>query len=225
MDGSAFPMTLPGPGWRFLRASGDERGTPPESGSVRAPAADSLPVTVQADDRALVDACLAGDRQAFDLLVERHRRQVYRLCYRFAERHEDAAELAQEVFLRAYRALGTFRGESAFATWLYRIAINHGLNRTARRAPAVEPLDPREHVDASIEAPDHAVLRAERAARVRAAIARLPKKQRLTMILRVYHELPHDQIAGILGTTEGAVRTNFCHALANLRRLLGEERR
>ena len=68
-----------------------------------------------------------------------------------------------------------------------------------------------------------AILRGERAAEVRAAIARLPKKQRATLILRVYHELPHDQIAGILGSSVGAVKANFFHALANLKKLLNSK--
>ena len=76
-----------------------------------------------------------------------------------------------------------------------------------------------------MEPQDRAVLRHERAATVRAAIARLPKKQRATMILRMYHELPHEQIAAILGSSVGAVKANFFHALANLKKLLQESGR
>ena len=178
-----------------------------------------------ADDRALVDACLAGDPGSFDVLVERHRRQVYQVCYRFVGNHEDASDLAQDVFIRAYRALRSFRGTSAFSTWLYRIAVNVCLNRVSARQTLTEPLDVREHEDRTSEQPEHAVLRHERAATVRAAIARLPKKQRATMILRMYHELPHEQIAAILGSSVGAVKANFFHALANLKKLLQEDGR
>ena len=181
-----------------------------------------------ADDRALVDACLAGDKASFDVLVERHRKQVYQVCYRFAGNHEDASDLAQDAFVRAYRALRTFKGHSAFGTWLYRIAVNVCLNRVAVRQPNVETIDAREHEDTRVERPDRAVLRQERAGMVRAAIARLPRKQRATMILRIYHELPHEQIAAILGSSVGAVKANMFHALGNLKRLLdgkGEEDR
>jgi RNA polymerase sigma-70 factor, ECF subfamily len=178
-----------------------------------------------ADDRALVDACLAGDTSSFDVLVERHRRHVYQVCYRFVGNHEDASDLAQDVFLRAYRALRTFKGQSAFSTWLYRVAVNVCLNRVSARQPAIESLDLREHPDVAAELPDGAVLRLERAATVRAAIARLPRKQRATMILRMYHELPHEQIAAILGSSVGAVKANFFHALANLKKLLRENGR
>ena len=76
-------------------------------------------------------ACLDGDKASFDVLVERHRRQVYQVCYRFVGNHEDASDLAQDVFIRAYRALRTFKGHSAFSTWLYRIAVNVCLNRVS----------------------------------------------------------------------------------------------
>ena len=175
-----------------------------------------------ADDRTLVDACLAGDTASFDRLVERHRRQVYQVCYRFVSNHEDANDLAQDVFLRAYRSLRTFKGQSAFSTWLYRIAVNVSLNRVSSKQPANEPLDVREREDAAAEPADRTIMRAQQAATVRAAIARLPKKQRATMILRMYHELPHEEIAAILGSSVGAVKANFFHALANLKKLLQE---
>lgn len=187
--------------------------------------AEAGPVLIEAswataDDHVLVEACLNGQPEAFGMLVERHRRQIYQLCYRFVTNHEDASDLAQDVFVRAYRALRGFKGRSAFATWLYRIGVNVCLNRVSLNAPCLESIDRREHLDTGSERPDSALLRAERSAAVRAAIARLPRKQRATLILRVYHDLPHDQIAEILGSSVGAVKANFFHALANLRKLL-----
>ena len=179
-------------------------------------------MTAADDDAGLVAQCLAGERAAFDTLVERHRRQVYQVCYRFVGNHEDASDLTQDAFLRAYRALHTFKGNAAFSTWLYRVAVNVCLNRVSAKAPHTEPIEHREHEDVGGESPDRGVLRQESAATVRAAIARLPKKQRATMILRMYHELPHDQIAAILGSSVGAVKANFFHALANLKKLLQE---
>src|SRR5262245_52420834 len=76
------------------------------------------------DDAGLVAACLAGRREAFDVIVERHRRTVYQVCYRFVGNHEDASDLAQEAFLRAWRGLKNFKGQAALSTWLYRIAVN-----------------------------------------------------------------------------------------------------
>lgn len=174
----------------------------------------------EADDRALVDACLAGRHEAFDVIVRRHQRQIYQLCYRFLGTHEDASDLAQDVFIRAYRGLGGFKGDSAFSTWLYRVGVNACLNKIKARPPQLAALETIDQTDHRIEAADTALLRGERAAEVRAAIARLPDKQRATLILRVYHELPHEQIAAVLGSTTGAVKANFFHALANLKKLL-----
>ncbi len=172
-----------------------------------------------ADDHALVEACLAGNRSAFDPIVERYRRQVYNVCFRFTGNHADASDLAQDTFIRAYRGLRGYKGRSALGTWLYRIAVNVCLSRTASRAPRETLLRPDRLEDAN-EPPDRTLLREERAERVRAAIARLPKKQRATLILRVYHDLRHDEIARVLGGSVGAVKANFFHALVNLKKLL-----
>lgn len=175
------------------------------------------------DDATLVRAVVSGHRAAFDLIVERHRRTIYQVCYRFVGNHEDASDLAQDAFIRAFRAMGKFKGDSSLGTWLYRIAVNVCLNRLALKTPPHEALDRDVHVDTRHEPPDEPVLRGERAEIVKAAIARLPKKQRATVILRVYHDLPHEEIAGILGSSVGAVKANFFHALNNLRRLLRRE--
>jgi RNA polymerase sigma-70 factor (ECF subfamily) len=180
-------------------------------------AAEPDPAWATADDRVLVEACLAGRRDAFDPIVERHRRSIYQVCYRFVGNHEDASDLTQDVFVRAYRGLHNFKGQSSLGTWLYRIAVNACLNRLALKTPRPEPLDAREPVDTRLERADAAVMREERAATVRAAIA---TPQRATLILRVYHELTHEQIAGILGSSVGAVKANFFHALRNLRKRL-----
>lgn len=173
-------------------------------------------------EAALVGACLAGRTEAFDLIVERHRRGIYQLCYRFAGSHEDASDLTQDVFLRAYRGLRNFRGQASLATWLYRIAVNVCLSRAARKTPPSETIDEREHVDTRVESATEQVLRGERAERVRAAIAQLPRKQRATLVLRMYHEMSHQEIAEALGSSVGAVKANFFHALGNLKKLLDE---
>jgi len=171
----------------------------------------------------LVAACLRGQNGAFDVIVERHRRAVYQLCYRFVGNHEDASDLSQDVFLRAYRGLRKFGGRSSLATWLYRIAVNVSLNRVSARKRQSEPLDARQHVDTRTESPSERLIGAERDARVRAAIAQLPRKQRVALILRMYHEMSHQEIADVLGSSVGAVKANFFHALSNLKKMLGGE--
>ena len=176
------------------------------------------------DDAALLAAAVAGERGAFDVIVERHRRAVYQVCYRFVNNHEDASDLAQDAFVRAWRGLDGFKGQAALSTWLYRIAVNVCLNRVSSKAArtttdAIESADQFE--DLRIEGVQHAMIREERAAAVRTAIAALPPKQRATLIMRAYHDMSHQQIADLLGSSVGAVKANFCHALANLKKSLG----
>jgi RNA polymerase sigma-70 factor (ECF subfamily) len=174
-----------------------------------------------ADDAALVAAALAGSHPAFDLLVTRHRRSVYHVCYRFVHQHEDAADLTQDTFVRAWKALASFRGQARFSTWLHRIAVNVCLNKLATRPPAAEPIDAEALVDRHQPRPGDALLAEERAAQVRAAVATLPPRQREALVLRTYHELSHQEVAAIVGTSVGAVKANIFHALANLRKRLG----
>jgi RNA polymerase sigma-70 factor, ECF subfamily len=178
----------------------------------------------QLDEQQLVAACLEGREGAFDLIVERHRRSVYQVCYRFVGNHEDASDLSQDAFLRAYRGLRNFRGGSSLATWLYRIGVNVCLNRMAAKKPITEDIDARQHVDTTRESQVERVLREERGVRVRAAITQLPPKQRATLILRMYQELSHEEIAQVLGSSVGAVKANFFHALGNLKKILETER-
>jgi len=176
------------------------------------------------DDAALIAASVAGARDAFDVIVERHRRTVYQVCYRFVSNHEDASDLAQDAFVRAWKGLKNFKGQSALSTWLYRIAVNVCLNRVSAKTAITEPIESTEHFeDTRIESAQHAMIREERAAAVRKAIASLPKKQRATLILRTYHDMSHQQIADVLGSSVGAVKANFFHALANLKKILESE--
>jgi RNA polymerase sigma-70 factor (ECF subfamily) len=171
-------------------------------------------------ERGLVEACRRGEREAFDQLVVRYQRDIYRLCYRYVNNHEDANDLAQEVFLKAWRAIGRFRGDSSLSTWLYRIAVNACLNFRALKRPITQELtetlaDPDAGAAARAESDDEA-------RRVRAAVGRLPEKQRATLILKIYHDLTHEEVADILGSSVGTVKANLFHALGNLRKLMAE---
>ena len=198
----------------------DHTAFPDEAGT--SGATELAPSTTELGEAELVAACVAGQPGAFDLIVERHRRSVYQLCYRFVGNHEDASDLAQDVFLRAYRGLKRFRGQASIATWLYRIGVNVCLSRVGAKKLPTESIEERQYVDARSESAPERMLRDERAVRVRAAIAELPPKQRAVLVLRIYHEMSHQEIATIVGTSVGAVKANVFHALQNLKKRLGE---
>ena len=173
-------------------------------------------------ERAAIDACRRGEREAFDELVLLYQRKIYGLCYRYVNNHEDANDLTQEVFLKAWKAIGRFRGQSAFSTWVYRIGVNACLNFLAKRRLPTQELadalpDAGVRVDQRMESQDEA-------RRVREAVERLPEKQRATLILKIYQELTHQEVAQVLGSTVGTVKANLFHALGNLRKLVGEGR-
>lgn len=175
-----------------------------------------------AGDQELVAAAAGGAREAFDVLVARHQRLVYRTCHRVVGNHDDAADLTQDTFVKAYRSLGRFRRDASFSTWLYRIAVNAALNHVAARRGRHDPIQAAADVrDRSRRPADEEVERSERARAVRAALARLPRKQRATLVLRVYGELSHEEIARALGRSVGTVKANLFFALRNLRALLG----
>jgi RNA polymerase sigma-70 factor (ECF subfamily) len=192
--------------------------------SVVRPEEEAAPVSLAtADDQTLVTACLAGHHAAFEVIVERHRRSVYQICYRFVGNHEDASDLSQDTFVKAWRGLSGFKGQAQLSTWLYRIAVNTCLNRVQSKALPTERIEHDAYEDSTTDDPGTRVLRDERGRAVRRAIARLPEKQRATLILRSYQDLSHREIADVLGSSVGAVKANFFHALANLKKLLGSE--
>src|SRR5437867_8279819 len=168
-------------------------------------------------DMALVRRFQSGDERAFDELVERHRRGIYRLAYRLLGNHADADDLVQEAFFRAYQFLSRFRGESSFRTWLTRIVLNLATDR--KKDPAI-----RCHVPLG-ELPIHALpaaLVAQGGGRVgeetlRREVGQLPPRQRETLILRIFQEMKFQEIATVMGCTVGTAKANFFHALRRLR--------
>ena len=172
-------------------------------------------------DGALVIRAQAGDREAFEELVRRHADRLYALVRRFGLPSDAAQEVTQEAFLRAWRAIGSFRGDARFLTWLYRIGLNEA-NRRRRReaarrfvrslddADAVEPSDVREEPYARVA---HAELREALAAAVRA----LPFKYRAPLILRDIEGLSTVDAAAVLGLGEAALKSRLHRARAAVR--------
>ena len=170
-------------------------------------------------DEQLIDVTLAGTTAAFGILIQRHQRQMYALALKMVRNHDDAADIAQEVFLKAYEVLGSFQKKSSFHTWLYRITVNFCINHLRRDKAqyhvelesyhAVEAAEVFDNMD-SVEVQDE----------LTDAIHRLPEKQQTTVMLRAGEGLPYKEIAKILGCSVGTVKANYFHAVKNLRRYM-----
>jgi len=172
----------------------------------------------------------AGDEAAFDALVEAYSGQVYALLTRFLGQRSNREDLVQEVFLRVVRARERYEPTARFSTFLFRIAYNISVNETqcgiARESARVElgaPDGPRsaspltELEDERAPAPADALERDDVVREVRAAIARLPENQRMALLLAKYEELPYEEIAQVLGSTEKAVKSLIHRARESLR--------
>lgn len=161
-----------------------------------------------------------GDEGAFNALVRRYQEKVYWIARRFAGDHDSADDIAQEVFIKIYSALGSFRGESSFFTWLYRITVNIALNhlRKKRVKTVFRMEDVAEDEVTSTDDPTLNIEHRELEESLEMAIRRLPPKQRTVFVLRFFEELPYEEIASILKTSEGGLKANYFHALRKIQK-------
>lgn len=173
------------------------------------------------EDRQLVARVQKGDKRAFDLLVMKYQSRILALAVRFVQDSHEAQDIAQEAFIKAYRALGNFRGESAFYTWLYRIAINTAKNYLVsrnRRPPAngvdaeeAEFLDEAQSLR-NVDTPEHLLLRDEIDKTVQDSISKLPEDLRVALTLREYEGLSYEDIAEVMQCPVGTVRSRIFRA-------------
>ena len=179
-------------------------------------------------DKELIERFLGGERAAFDELVVRHREQVYATAYRMVSNVETAEEIAQETFIKAFRALGSFRGKAGFNTWLYRITMNlchDEFKKRSRRPDMSSGLSAEfalEKTPAPGPAPGENLEREERRHRLERFIEALPFKQRSTLTLRVFREMSFREIGQTLGFSAGSARVNYRHAVLRLRESMGQ---
>ncbi|MGI6344479.1 MAG: sigma-70 family RNA polymerase sigma factor [Bacillota bacterium] len=186
-------------------------------------------------DEMLVERFRQGDQSAFELLVIRYEQTVYNLAYRLTGNQEDAFDLAQEAFLKVYRSLRRFRGQSAFSTWIYRIVTNcfyDQVRKQKRRASIAFSLDaaiPTEEGELnrewpSLEAgPEDISLQQELARVVQAALLDLTPEYRLALVLRDLHGYTYDEIARITDCNLGTVKSRISRARSALRARLQDE--
>mgnify|MGYP000863225331 CR=1 FL=1 len=181
-------------------------------------------------EKKLIKRCQSGDLCAYDQLMQRYEKKVYALCYRMSGSKDDAADLAQETFLKAFRALPMFKGQASFSTWLYRIAVNTCLDEQRKRKKrrqlvsldqALKTEDgelPRQFPD---EAPDPLTVTVTRElqAEIQALLTKLPPAQRAVVVMRDLEGFSYEEMAAVLQIKMGTLKSRLNRARARLREL------
>ena len=189
----------------------------------------STPMTLpeEPSDADLVERARSGSRPSFEALVRRYQKPLYFLCLRYVHDHDAASDLAQRTFIKALEKMDELRDAHIFKSWLFRIGANLALNHLRDNARFVDDQahaapDAAEHAEPILPEAEARLEAAEDAVALRRAVAELPTKQRMTLELRVFEELPFKDIAEALETTEGAAKVNFHYAVRRLRALLAK---
>lgn len=187
------------------------------------------------EDWSLVEACQQGDDDAFDTLMLRYKDRVYSIVYRFLGQREDAQDVAQEAFVRAYRGLDDFEGNSKFYTWLYSIATNLARNAVRDRGrkgrnqgTSLDKLQDEapnvaQQVTQSNQRPDKAAAGHELQETLQACIETLPEQYRMVFVLRTVDGLKYDEIAAVLDCPRGTVKSRLNQARVLLREALNAQ--
>ena len=185
---------------------------------------------MEGNDAAAVARARTGDREAFRELVERHSRHIFRLAYRMTGNEEDAEDVVQETFLRAYRGLPRFEAKASFSTWIHRIASNCAVDLMRRRLPREAPLEieradsdqPLAFIEtgASLSAPERRFFASDIRRRVAQALGSLSPMERVAFVLRHFEGKPIAEVAKALDVRAGAAKNCVFRAVSKLRREL-----
>jgi RNA polymerase sigma-70 factor (ECF subfamily) len=172
------------------------------------------------EDLDLITRTEAGEREAFDELVRKYQKPLYSMLYRMLSNHEDASDILQKTFVKAFTGLSSFGRRSSFKTWLYQIGINLAKNAYRDRARIKQvPID-----DVIIKRNPRTLetlIQNESRMLLRRSLSGLPEKQRLTLMLRVQEEKKFDEIADIMKCTVGTAKANYHHAVQKLKAMMG----
>jgi|WetSurMetagenome_2_1015567.scaffolds.fasta_scaffold360401_2 RNA polymerase sigma-70 factor, ECF subfamily len=175
-------------------------------------------------DQELVNLALQGDERAFEKLVDKYKKRVYYLAYRMTRDHDSADELAQESFVKAYRALGSFKAGYNFYTWIYRICVNLSINflKREKHTISVELLREMDLLPEGRSELDQLerMIASEQAGIVRRAIETLPPEQKSAFILKTYENMSYEQMAEVMECSIGTVMSRLFRARQKLRRAL-----
>ena len=182
-------------------------------------------VTMKQETEAdIIYRCRSGDRAAFNQIVRDNQERVYWVIRRMVRDHDEALDIAQDVFIKAYQKLDSFRGDAKIFTWLYRIAVNLSLNhvRKSRRRSFFSLSDADSDLVRDDSDPGQQVENSEMRGLIDRAIETLPEKQRAVFVLRYFEELPYEEISTILKTSTGGLKANYHHAVRKIERYVKE---
>jgi RNA polymerase sigma-70 factor (ECF subfamily) len=176
-------------------------------------------------DVELVKEVQNGSREAFAELMKRYQERVYWVARRVVGSHDDADDVVQETFVKAYLALGDFRGDASFYTWIYRIAVNMSLN-VLRKRKILSYLHESElltRILSSSDDPEKDLEQSEIETALKRVIAKLPGKQKAVFVMRYFDEMTYKEIGIVLKTSEGGLKANYFHALRKVRKHMRHE--
>jgi RNA polymerase sigma-70 factor (ECF subfamily) len=174
----------------------------------------------------LILRCKQGDQDAFRELFDQYHKKVYRIAYAVSRQREDALDIVQEVFIKLYHSIGTFRGKSKFYTFLYRMAMNTAIDYARRAGRARSRLDEKEisqFPEESEKGPDAIFLYKELETRVRSALEKLPADQRRALIFREIEGLSYEEMAETMGCSIGTVMSRLHYARKKIRELMKDD--
>jgi len=182
-------------------------------------------------DSEIIKLVLRGEKEKFRMLVEQYQQMVFRTCMGFLHNKDDADDLTQDIFIQAYQSLSRFKGEAAFSTWLYRIAVNASLNKVRKSSKnlilqridaffGTEKSGEAPFLPSDAEDPENILIRQEHVEWVRRTLDSLPDNQRTAIVLSKYDDLSQKEIAEIMKTSQGAVEALLQRAKKNLREKL-----
>lgn len=173
----------------------------------------------KSEEQHLIQEFKNGNDKAFNRLVILYQEKIYWIVRRMIPDHDDANDITQNVFIKAYQSLKQFKGDSSFYTWIYRIAINLSLNeirrRKIRKTFSIEQ-DESIQLISKDDLPFEALAKKEQQQVIQKAIDTLPEKQKKVFVLRYYEELPYEEIAKILQTSVGGLKANYFHAVKKI---------
>jgi RNA polymerase sigma-70 factor (ECF subfamily) len=176
-------------------------------------------------DIELVQEVQNGRRHAFTELMRRYQERVYWVARRIVGSHDDADDIVQETFVKAYLSLGEFRGDSSFYTWIYRIAVNMSLNVLRKRKiwSYLHESELMTWILSSSDDPGKDLEHSEIETALQRVAAKLPERQKAVFVMRYFDEMTYKEIAIVLNTSEGGLKTNYFHALRKVRKYMRHE--